>query len=459
MIQRSSRLQQVRRWLELHEEDLRRTLELWTSIPSTAEHPEALQEAAELISERMRRAGLAAGLFEEGDAPPFVYGERPGRRPQALIVYGQYDVPPPGPGWHFDPFSPQLDGDRLVARGVLDKGNILARLAGIQAYLEVFGELPVGVRVLLEGGAKQGSPHLPAFIHSRRSLLAGVAALWDEGGITGRGRPYLILGLKGILCVDLEVEGPPAPLHSAYATIVPNPAWQLIWALSSLKSPQEEITIEGFYDRVRGPSDEEVELLDDLMNELEDEEALRERLGVPEFLQGLTGRSLYLCHHFSPTCNISFVESGEVVEESLWNVVPPRARARIDFRLVPDQSPEEIYVKLLEHLKALGLKNVKVRRLDRGSPPTYTPPDDPFVQQCVVAGEVAFGEPPLLLPNAPVGGQMHLFRQELGIPVVGVGVARPDSNPNGPNENVRISDLVKVAFHVATLLHLMGGEG
>jgi acetylornithine deacetylase/succinyl-diaminopimelate desuccinylase-like protein len=425
-------------------------LSQFCALPSTAGRPEALRAAAEWAAQSLESCGLNAHLLSAGGSP-VVVAERLARGKPTLLFYDHYDVQSPGNegNWRFPPFSPRMYRRRLYARGAVDnKGDLVARLWALRAWKELYGRLPVGVRFLVEGEEEAGSPHLAAFVQEHPELLRADGCLWEYGETDRQGRPYLYLGMKGILSVELETRGAATELHSSWASIAPNPAWRLLWALGRLKSADEEVLIEGFYDHVDGPSHDEIRQSRRLPFP---EEESRHAWNIPAFLADLSDGPLLLSQFYTPTCNISGIEGGHI-GEGIRTIIPSSARARLDFRLVPKQQPEQILQLLRRYLDQEGFGDVTVRPLGLALPPFRTPPGHPFVQVVVEATRTVYRRRPAVFPTMGGSGPMYLFGEGLKMPIVAIGVGYPGSNVHGADENVRLVDLERGVAHVAAIL-------
>ncbi|HIC95477.1 TPA: M20/M25/M40 family metallo-hydrolase, partial [Candidatus Bipolaricaulota bacterium] len=352
--------------------------------------------------------------------------------------------------WSSDPFSAEVREGRLFARGAADnKGNIIARLAAVEAYLKVYGELPLGVKFIIEGEEEIGSPHLGEFAEVHPGLVQADGYIWEFGYKDLKERPHLYLGLKGILYVELRATGAKRDLHSSWGTVVPNPAWRLTWALNTLKGEDEKVLIPGFYDKVRPLSPEEREVLAGLDF---DEEGWREQLGLGKYLLNLAGEELLEHHLFRPTCTICGLRSGYLGPGSK-TVLPHEAQAKIDFRLVPDQDPEEILNLLKDHLSARGFSETEIEVIPHSwEPPARTPPEDPLVKTVIAAARRAYEKEPQVYPISPGSGPMYSLCQRFGIPAVSTGVGYWGSNAHGPNENIRLDDLAQGMKHIALII-------
>lgn len=443
--------------IEIHASDYLRDLVRLCRQPSISAQGLGLQEMARLCVEVMGEYGVQARLLPVPGGPPAVYGERTGTSGRTLLFYDHYDVQPPEPLdlWESPPFEPTFRDNSLFARGVADnKGNFLSRLAAIKAWLDATGSLPAGVKFFLEGEEEVGSPHLAPFVEAHRDLLAADACIWESGGVNWRGQPTITLGLKGILYVELEARGARRDIHSAQAATVVNPAWRLVWALASLKDQQENVLMDGFYDQVRPASPEDMEAARRMPSE---EEQTKESLGISSYLLGLTGEHLRFRSLFAPTCTICGLWSG-YTGEGAKTVLPCVARAKIDFRLVPDMDPTDILAKLRRHLEAHGFGDIAIRALDMGERPWRTPLDHPFVRVVADAARRVYGQEPIISPTMTGSGPMYPFGAMLGVPIASAGTSYPDSRAHAPNEHIRVEDFILGTKHIAAILALMAEQ-
>src|SRR5690606_19792356 len=209
-----------------------------------------------------------------------------------------------------------------------------------------------------------------------------------------------------------------------------NAAWRLVWALSTLKGPDERIRIPGFYDDVIPPTERDREFMEKLPDV---EEEYKTRYGVKEFIKGLTGGTdLKMEEVFTPTCTICGLTSGYQGPGSK-TVQPAFASAKVDFRLVPGQKPQDILKKLRAHLDAHGFEDVQIKFLG-GEAAARTDPDDPFIRTVVQAAEEVYEEPMQLVPMVGGSGPNHPFVHDLNLPVATAGLGYPDTRAHAPNE-------------------------
>ena len=419
--------------------------------PSISAQGIGLKECANLVADMLRARGFTAEVMDTEGAP-VVFGERKGKSAKTLLFYNHYDVQPPEPLelWESPPFEPSLRDGKLYGRGVSDdKSHIVARLHAIDALLETEGELPCTIKFVIEGEEETASVHLHEFVRDNKEKLAADACIWEFGSVDHRGVPMQYLGLRGICYVELTVESLGTDVHSGIGgSIFPNAAWRLVWALSTLKGPDERIRIPGFYDDVKEPSVRDRELMDALPDVADE---YKKRYGVKEFIKGITGGTdLKMEEVFVPTCTICGLTSGYQGPGSK-TVLPARASAKVDFRLVPDQKPEDIFQKLRAHLDAEGFSDVQITFLG-GEPAARTDPDDSFVQTVVKTSEEVYEFPMELVPMIGGSGPNYPFVHDLGLPVATAGLGYPDTRAHAPNENIRLDLYLQHARHMARLI-------
>lgn len=444
------------RYIDSHGEAFIHDLQRLCRQPSISAQGVGLEKCASLLVAQMQAKGISARTEPVRGGPPLVVAEIPGDGPRTLLIYDHYDVQPPEPldEWTSDPFAAEIRDGCLYARGAQDtKGNIMARLAAVEAWLRVRGRLPVGVKFLIEGEEEIGSPHLGETLHERPELARADACIWESGAKDHRDILNIYLGVKGICYVELEVAGANRDLHSSAGATIPNPAWRLVWALATLKGPDEQVRIPGFYDGVVEPSPAEITQLERIAAQ-RDDEAIRRDLGLKMFLKGLTGVELVKHHLFRPTCTICGLTAGYSGPGSK-TVLPRRAGAKVDFRLVPNQRAEEIVAKLREHLRREAYGDVTVRAFGLEDP-YKTPSDAPIVDVVAEAAEEVYGHAPIILPTQAGTGPMHAVCGQFGMPAVGTGIGHAKGNTHGPNENIRLADYIQGIKHIALILERFG---
>ena len=446
-----SDISKIDAYIEDHIDESISELSRLCAQPSVAAQNWGLSECADLVAEMLKSRGFAVQVMPSGGAP-VVYGQIQGGNQKTLLFYNHYDVQPPEPLdlWESPPFEPTMRDGKLYARGVSDdKGHITSRLLAVDALLNTLGELPCHVKFIIEGEEEVSSIHLHDFVEENQKLLEADACIWEFGSVDHREVPMQYLGMRGICYVELSITTANIDAHSGLGgSIFPNAAWRLVWALNSLKGPDERILIPGHYDPVVPPSERDRQLMATLP---EVSEEYKTRYGIDKFLKGVTGGlDLRLAEVFEPTCTICGLTSGYQGPGSK-TVLPAKASAKVDFRLVPNQTPAQVVIGLRNHLDAQGFTDVEVT-LVGGEPPARTDPDDPFIDLVVKSAESVYGKPMEIVPMVGGSGPSYPFIHILNLPVASAGVGYPGSQAHAPNENMRVDLYVKGAKHIARIL-------
>ncbi|MDR7555481.1 MAG: M20/M25/M40 family metallo-hydrolase [Armatimonadota bacterium] len=430
-------------------------LQAFCRLPSVAAEGRAVAETADAVAARLAQAGAAARVVPVPGGSPVVLGEV-GRGPRTLLIYGHYDVQPADPlaEWHSDPFGAEARDGRVYARGVSDnKGPVMARIQAVEAYRHAAGDLPVRVRFLIEGEEEIGSPHLAAFVEAHLADLRADLALWEGNGRDATGRPMGSLGQKGLASFNVRLRTARQDQHSMWGTLVPNALWRMVWALGTLKDPEDRITIEGLSDQVRSPGAAELALLDRIPF---DDDRIHQQFGIRGFVRGLRGRDALRRHLFEPACTINGLWGGYTGPGGK-TVLPAEAQAKIEIRLVPDLTPDLVARLLRVHLDRAGFADVELEPVDRLTP-FRCRPDHPLVAEALAAAEETYGEPVALYPTSPGSGPMFQVCGPLQIPGISIGgMNHAGANIHGPNENIFISDYLLGIRFAGRLFARLGG--
>ncbi|MEX2235994.1 MAG: M20/M25/M40 family metallo-hydrolase [Dehalococcoidia bacterium] len=410
-------------------------------MPSVSARRQAIQETAEHLAEKLQDLGFETRIMpKRGTGQPVLYAEAPGDSERTILVYNHYDVQPDEPldEWETEPFEPTRRDGRIYGRGICDdKGNVMARIAALRAIKETRGSLPSRIKFLIEGDEEIGSPFFEEFVDDNRDLLKADACLWEGSGVDPEGRPLLPLGVKGLLYVELSCRTVARDVHSSYATVVPNPAWRLTWALSTMKDEDENILIDGFYDDVRDTTDAEADAIDRMPAE---EEAFAKSLELERFVLGVKGKDFRKRLYLAPSCNIDGLTAGYQGPGSK-TISPGRASAKLDFRLVPDQDPHDIERKLRRHLEKHGFEDIQVETFG-AEHPARTSLDKEWVAIVRDTLSSVYGKETVVVPTMAGTGPMYPVVKMLGVPTADTGVGYIDSRIHAPNENIREEDFM-----------------
>ena len=424
--------------------------------PSVSATGEGLRECASLVAETLRRRGIPARIVGlrgsgrgrgKGRAPPVVLAHlkssaNPGA--PALLFYNHYDVQPAEPldEWRRPPFGGEASGGRIHGRGASDdKGELMARVAAVSAMLEARGDVPCGIKFVIEGEEETGSAHIAQYLREYRREASCGAVVWEFGHVDSAGRPVVGLGMKGLLYAELSASGPAHDAHSSLAPALENPAWRLVGALGTLRTPDGRgVAVDGWNDGAE-PLDARSERL--LAAEPLDARALAAGLGAKGLAGGRTPDEAKRDLAAAPTCNIAGLAAG-YAGEGAKTVLPARATAKVDFRLVPGMDPRRLSSLLAGHLRRRGYGDVSVR-IHAAVPAWRTDPSDPFVGIVRNAAEAAHRRAPVLSVSSAGTGPMHAFATILGAPCVSVGGTHVFARIHSPNEFISTALLRKTA--------------
>lgn len=423
-------------------------------IPSRSGNAGALLEAAEWISRAFSSLNAKTRTFQISGGPPIVYAEI-GEGERTLLVYNHYDVQPPEPleEWSTDPFTPTIVDGRFYCRGASDnKGNLMARIHAVRAYLETVGALPLKVKFLVEGEEETASTHLPEFVRQHRDLLKADGCLWECSWKDPKDRHIVACGLKGQCYVELRAKGASHDLHSSYASIIPNPAWRLVWALNTLLDEQYRITIRDWLQEAKGLDEAEERALKRVPF---DGDGMKAAFGLHEFIRGMSNGELAREFLYAPTCTICGLRAGYIGEGSK-TVLPAEAIAKLDFRMVPDMTPEKLLGYLRRHLDEHGFSDITIHQLGHIMP-AKTDCEDKIVRAAVAALQEVCDKEPIVYPVAPWSGPLDYICGELKMPSVAFGVGNAGSRDHAPNENIRVSDYCEGIRCMAAFMERYGG--
>jgi acetylornithine deacetylase/succinyl-diaminopimelate desuccinylase-like protein len=440
------------RYVDRHARSFTERLQTLCRMPSVAARGTGMRAMADAVEQTMQRVGIGTRAFRMGTGYPIIYGEC-GSGEQSFVVYGHYDVQPVGQLtlWSVGPFSGSIVDGKLYARGAANsKGDLAARLAAVETYQKTFGKLPVCLRFVVEGEDGIGSPSLYRFTQEHSELLKSQGCIWDEGYRDTLERPVISLGFKGITFLELRANGARNDLHSKWGAIVPNPAWRLVQALATVMSPKGVITIDGFSSHLAPITSEDAEALKKI--EL-DEAGLKREFRIGGWLRSLKGTALVKEHIFGPTCTICGIQTGHT-EAGAKTILPSTAMARLDFRLVPDLTPELVVQLLREHLDRRGFKDIEI--IELGNAPLAKSSAESTVARAVIgsAAEV-YGSQPVVYPMDPSSGPVGAV---CGVstppaPVASFGISYAGSNPHGPDENIRLDDFLQSIKFMGRVIH------
>lgn len=434
-----------------------KSFEDFIALESVSTENRQIRETAEYVAKMFENLGGDAKILDDlNNSYPFVYGffeaGPKGNKKKTILFYNHYDVQPEAPldEWNTLPFDLTEKDGHLFARGVSDdKGELMARLYAIKMLQESEEGLPVNIKFIVEGEEEIGSPNIDAYLEKYADLFAADVCFWEGGGKNSQEQIILSGGIKGIAYFDIWVDSADTDIHSSKGAVVNNAAWRLVHALAELRTPDNKIVIDHFYDLMIEPTEQEKEAVAKIPF---DETAEKEVYGLKHPLitddLNITPQEALVLY---PTLTISGIESG-YHEEGTKTVLPRTAKAKLDFRLVPGFSAEKVEELLRTHLDNHGFSDVNIELLTELEP-YRTDLEDPYVDVVVETAEDIYGKENVIIePNSAGGGPMSGFSEFLNVPIMGTGIGWAQTNVHAPNENVRLKDFYQGISYIALLL-------
>ena len=424
-----------------HLEQLRR----WVRQPSISAENRGIREMATMLRDDLRQLGFQEAELVPTSGHPGVWGFYDAGAEKTLAVYMMYDVQPVEPrDWRVSPFDGTVVdhelGRVLMARGAVNqKGPERAFLNALASIRAVAGKLPVNLMIVAEGEEELGSPHFPEIIaryDARLHRANGV--LFPFPSQTPSGDISTSLGVKGIVYFEMEAHGTQsggptrAEVHGSLKALADAPVWRLVQALSTLTTPDgNTITVPGYYDAIRPPNDEEQRLVNGYLAAWSgQEQQMRDALAIRSWIGGMSGRESLLQYLFTTTLNIDGIGGG-YNGPGVKTILPHRAVAKLDSRLVPNQTPEEALRLIRRHLDARGFRDIEVRQLS-GYPPAQTSVSAALVQAGLGVYN-KYGRRTTVTPRIAGSAPYYVFTQRLGLPLFMSGLGY-GSGAHAPNE-------------------------
>ena len=443
----SVNISQVFRYAQLHRHKFVRELEEFIRFPTVSaqpKHADAIRQGAEWLANHLRGIGMDHVQVIRTSRHPLVYADWshvPGN--PTLLVYGHYDVQPPDPitEWRFPPFQPTIKRGILYGRGACDdKGQMFTHVKAIETYLQTTGSLPVNVKCLFEGEEEIGSPNLPKFLKVNQQRLQADVVVMSDMPMVAPNRPAITYAMRGALSVEVEISGPEQDLHSGiFGGAIHNPLQVLCELIAGLHDSKGRITIPGFYDRVRRWSKAER----DYMAKVGPADADLLRNAKAPRGWGETGYTAYECTTIRPSLSINGIIGG-YQKEGAKAIIPSRAIAKLNFRLVPHQTPQEIDQLFREHVKRSTPPTVQVTvRTLVSAHPALINRNHPVMRAAATAYRKGFDADPVFLRSGGTIPVVNMLQESLDVPVVLMGFALPNDHMHGPNEKFHLSNFFK----------------
>ena len=434
-------------------------------IPSVSAKPENIPDvlrAAEWVAARVTAAGMENARVMPTAGHPVVYADwlHAGADKPTVMIYGHFDVQPAEPFdlWTSAPFEPEIRDGCIWGRGASDdKGGMMTPILAVEALMRTKGKLPVNVKFFFEGQEEIGSPDLPEFVAAQADLLKADMIFSADGLQWAPDQPQIVDALKGMVSLELVVNGPRSDQHSGlHGGGIANPALALTQILASMRALDGLVTIDGFYDDVLPLSDE-----------------IRAQIARIPY-----GEADYLAETGAPAV---WGEPGYTTRERLWarptldvngltsgwqgagskTVLPAEARAKITCRLVAAQVPEQVFDLIAAHVARHSPPGVtaRVERNPGRADPFQMPAGH---NAAAVAREVlaeVYGREPY---RTRLGGSIPVLTtllDVLGVHAVMFGFSHDDENLHAPDEFFRLAVYRKGQTAYVRLLEKLGAGG
>ena len=421
-------------------------LEAFCRIPSVSTDPayrDGIAAAADWVAERLTRAGLGGVELIDTGGHPAVYAEwcqAPGA--PTILVYGHYDVQPPDPleRWVTPPFEPTIRDGRLYARGVSDdKGPLLIAILAVEAMLRRRGELPVNIKVLIEGEEESGSPHFAPTVERLAEKLACDLVVSADGAMWRPDLPSVTVASRGLVALDVVLSGAGKDLHSGrHGGSAPNPVRALVRLLASLHDDDGRVAVAGFHDGVTPP---DPAILDAIRQAGFDAGGYFDGIGAPRPEPLPSGEALLVKQWLEPTLEFNGV-SGGYAGPGTKTVIPSSASAKITCRLVAGQEPAAVLDAIRRHLAARVPSGYRLETPGHGpgSAAFALDPGSPGLAVTEAVLAEVLGQPSLRVAmgaTIPIGA---VFREHLDVPTAFFSFSTSDEDYHAPNEFFRLEN-------------------
>jgi acetylornithine deacetylase/succinyl-diaminopimelate desuccinylase-like protein len=430
------------------------------SISTLPEHKGDVERAAQFVAASLRGAGLENVEIVPTTGHPLVYADwlhAPGK--PTVLCYGHYDVQPADPLdlWITPPFEPAERNGNLYARGAVDdKGQMYMHIKAIEALRAVNGTLPLNVKFLIEGEEEVGGASIAKYVAENQGKLAADVALVSDTAMYADGVPTLCIGLRGLIYMEVQADGPARDLHSGlYGGAAPNAVYGLIELLAKAKDAAGTIQIPGIYDDVEEPAAAELDSWKRLP--FDEKEFLAKEVGSSA-LTGEPQRSILERVWSRPAFEVHGIAGG-FTAAGAKTVIPATATAKVSFRLVPRQDPDKVIAAFRDWVSKNSPKGIRAEvRVLSASPGLVVNPDHPAIRVAADAFGAAFGKQTVFIRSGgsiPIAGD---FASHLKIPAILMGFGLPDDGLHSPNEKYKIENYYLGIATIARFFEQYGAQ-
>lgn len=400
-----------------------------------------LKEVATYLGEIFTAAG-AKVMIDDSYTAPFVLAEFQSDNPEAktIIFYHHYDTVPADNDqpWTNDPFTLSVHYGVMYGRGVDDdKGHITARLTAVRKYIREHGSLPVNIIFMMEGAEESASTDLDKYLAKHKKHLRGADLLvWEQGTRNNLGQLEISGGNKGIVTFDMSVRSAEVDIHSSYGGVINSASWYLMDAISSLRSADGRILVEGIYEQVQEPNERELALI--AQYALKTPEELKEIYGLQLPVLKEERQEFLRRFYFEPAINIEGFGSG-YQGQGVKTILPAHASAKMEVRLVPGLEPHDVLDKIRKQLDKNGYDKVELT-YTLGEMSYRSDMSAPSILNVIELAKDFYPEGISVLPTSAGTGPMHTVFEALEVPMAAFGLGNANSRDHGGDENVKIAD-------------------
>src|SRR5262249_32356581 len=414
-------------------------------IPSISTLPDTaldVQRAAAFVADALGRAGMENVEIIPTAKHPLVYADwlHASGKP-TVLCYGHYDVQPADPLelWESPPFEPTERNGNLYARGAVDdKGQMYMHIKAIESLRAVDGKLPVNVKFIVEGEEEIGGASIAKYVTENPAKLKADVALISDTAMYAEGMPTLCIGLRGLIYMEVEANGPARDLHSGlYGGAAPNAVYGLVELLAKAKNADGVIQIPGICEAVEEPAAAEIASWKSLP--FDESAFLAKEVGATQ-LTGEPGRMVLERVWSRPTFEVHGIAGG-FTGAGAKTVIPAKAVAKVSFRLVPRQDPDAVIAAFRAWVKQQTPKGIQTEvRVLSAAPGLVVNPDHSAIRVAAQAFGGVFGKQTVFIRS---GGSIPIvgdFANHLGIPTILMGFGLPDDGLHSPNEKYKIEN-------------------
>ena len=437
--------------------------------PSIAGTGEGIEECASLVMELLEEIGCCDVHLERYVKSPVVMGSLKAGIENAptIFMYGMYDCQPPEPieEWTVPPFEGVIKdfppyGESMVARGVANsKGPLVCFLNAVDSIKKTLGYLPVNITFVVEGEEEMGSASMVGWTNAHLEELKKSDGVFLNGTRQDEeGRPFTILGNKGILYLDIEASGgswggpKEVDLHSMNAAWVESPTWRLIKALASMRDKDDNILIDGFYDDLQPLSEADEALTQRMVDVFDEDMYLKKRLAADKFMKDLHGEEALRSLLWQPTLNIDGIWAG-YTGPATKTIMAHKAYAKIDIRLVPPMKAETTLQRIKNHLKKFGFEDIKLT-VRQGTPWSKDDPRCLASRACIEAMDNSGYPDGSPWPIFPGSGPAYLFTNNAKVAYVSYGLGK-SGRIHAPDEWMTIKGMKENEMSCAAFLYYL----